>query len=249
MSDAVERLKTHLATIVDLRAAAAVLGWDQETYMPPGGAVGRAEQLGTLNRIAHEMFTSASMGDLLAAAEAELSGLDPDSDEAALIRMTRRDYDRARKLPPDFVAERARARSLSTQVWQQARQDNDFTSFWPYLRQMFDFARRTADYLGYRDHPYDALLDQYEPEMTSAAVAALFSTLRDATVPLVRAIAERGRPVEAGFLTAEYDEGKQRQFGLAVAADFGYDLGCGRLDRSAHPFSSGFGRGDVRITT
>ena len=110
--DAVEALKVHLAPVVDLRHAAAVLGWDQQTHMPPGGGKARAAHLATLSRITHELFTSPRTGELLEAAERVLDRLDPDSDEAALVRMTRRDYDQATKLPAEFVAERRRAASL-----------------------------------------------------------------------------------------------------------------------------------------
>jgi carboxypeptidase Taq len=248
-TEVIERLKAHLAPIIDIRAAAGVLGWDQQTNMPPGGGRARAEQLGTLRRVAHEMFTARRTGDLLEAAEAVADQLDPDSDEAALLRMTRRDLDRAMRLPSEFVAERARAAALSVEVWRQARPANDFAMFRPHLEQMIGFARRTADYLGYEDHPYNALLDQYEPGMTSRQVSLLFARLRQVTVPLVRAIAARGQVVDAAFLTREYDEAKQEAFGRTVVKAFGYDFKRGRLDQAPHPFATGFSRDDVRITT
>jgi carboxypeptidase Taq len=239
----------HLGTIADVKSAGAVLRWDQETYMPPGGAVARAQVLATLSRLAHEQFISSRTRDLLDDAQPLLDRLDPDSDDAALIRVTRRDFDRARKLPTDFVAERARAASRSTHIWQDARHRNDFPAFRPALEEMIEFARRTADYLGYAEHPYDALLDQYEPEMTSREVAVLFGRLRAATVPLVRGIAERGAAVDASVLQQDFPEESQRKFGLKIVQAFGYDTTRGRLDTSAHPFSSGFNRDDVRITT
>ncbi len=246
---AVEALKTHLAPIVDLRHAAAVLSWDQQTHMPAGGGKARADQLATLTRIIHEMFTAARTRELLEAAERVVDRLDPDADESALVRMTRRDYDQATKLPAEFVAERRRAASVSMEVWRKARPANDFASFRPHLQQMVEYARRAADYLGYHEHPYDALLDLYEPLMTSREVADLFARLRENTVPLVRAVAERGRAMDDTILRHEYDEAKQEAFGLMVAQAFGYDLARGRLDRAPHPFATGFGRDDVRITT
>jgi carboxypeptidase Taq len=245
----IQELKAHLAVINDLRAAAAVLRWDEETYMPPGGARARAEHLATLSRIAHERLTSAKTQELLEAATPAVKDMGPDTDEVALIRVTRRDCDRARKLPAYFVAERARAASQSGQVWRKARPANDFTAFKPFLEQMVELARRTSDYLGYAEHPYDALLDLYEPEITSREVATLFTRLREGTVPLVHAIAARGKQVDAGVLSQEYDEEKQRLFGLSIAESFGYDTSRGRLDTSAHPFSTGISRDDVRITT
>ncbi len=246
--DAITALRTHLATIVDLRAAAALLRWDQETYMPARGAAGRAEQLGTLTRLAHDLFVSPTTGTLLEAAERRTEGLDPASDDAGLVRMTRRDYRRLSRLPAEFVAARARAASLSTLIWRQARPRNDFPTFRPALQEMVDFARREADYLGYQDHPYDALLDHYEPGMTSREIDRLFTRLREVIVPMVGAITEPGRR-DDDLLTAEYAPAQQRAFGLKVAEAFGYDLSRGRADESAHPFETSFHPDDVRITT
>lgn len=246
---ALQDLRAHLATIMDIRSAAAVLRWDQETYMPPGGAAARAEVLATLSRSAHEHLVCARTQALLDAGHPQVERLEPDSDDAALIRVTRRDFDRARKLPNDFVAERARAASRSTQVWREGRLRNDFPAFRPALEQMVEYARRTADYLGYAEHPYDALLDEYEPEMRSREVEALFRRLRDGAIPLVRAIAERRSAVDASVLQQEFAEEPLRKFALTIIQAFGYDTTRGRLDTSAHPFSTGFNRDDVRITT
>ncbi|HET6947047.1 MAG TPA: carboxypeptidase M32, partial [bacterium] len=247
--EAVERLKTHLTMIADLRSAAAFLRWDQETLMPVDAASARAGLLATLSRLSHEFFTSAETGRLLEAAERGAGSLDPESDEAALVRMTRRDYDRLTKLPADFVAEKAREASLSIQIWREARKRNDFPAFRPSLLKMVDYARRTADYLGFTEHPYDALLDLYEPDMRASEVDAIFARLREVTVPFVRAIAGRGPVVDDAFVREDYPEEGQRAFGLKVAEAFGYDLRRGRLDVSAHPFATGFNVNDVRITT
>lgn len=247
--DAVTRLKAHLAPIIDLNGAEAVLRWDQQTYMPPGATTGRAEQIATIARITHEKFVSPTTETLLKAAEAAVDRLDPDSDEAALVRITRRDYTKWAKLPTEFVAARSRARSVSVQIWQQARRDNNFAAFQPSLELMVDFARRTADYLGYEQHPYDALLDLYEPELTSREVTQMYARLREVTVPLVQAITAKGPVVDGKFLEQEFEETKQREFGLSVVTAFGYDLTRGRLDVSAHPFETAFHPDDVRITT
>jgi carboxypeptidase Taq len=247
--ESVRLLKDHLAAISDLRSAGAVLRWDQETYMPPSGAAGRAMELATLAGLAHESFISTTTEALLEAAEGVAGTVDPDSDDAALVRVTRRDFDRLTKLPPEFVAERAREASLSTEVWKDARKRNDFAAFRPSLEKMVDFARRTADYLGYSDHIYDALLDLYEPDMKAREVDAVFARLREVTVPFVQAIVTRGRAVDDSILHRDYPEDQQGAFGLAVAQAFGYDLARGRLDVSAHPFASGFNTSDVRITT
>ena len=248
-ADPLRDLRDHLAMIQDLQSAAAVLRWDQETNMPPGGAAARAEVLATLSRLAHERFVSTTTQDLLDAARPWQDRLDPDSDDAALIRVTQRDFERARKLPAEFVAERARAASRSIQIWRDARPRNDFAAFLPALEHMVELARRTADYLGYTAHPYDALLDKYEPAMMSREVEHLFGRLREATVPLVRAIAERASAVDESPARQAYGEEPQRRFGLTIIHAFGFDPARGRLDTSAHPFSTGFNRDDVRITT
>jgi carboxypeptidase Taq len=246
--DAITALRAHLATIVDLRNSAAVLGWDQETYMPMGGAAARAEQLGTLTRLAHDRFVSPTTAQLLDAAEAS-APLDPATDDGAVIRMARRDYVRLSRLPAEFVAARARAASLSTLVWRQARPRNDFAAFRPALQEMMDYARREADYLGYEDHPYDALLDHYEPGMKSRDIDRIFARLREVIVPLVRSCTEHEHPMDDAFRTAEFDPLQQRAFGLKVSEAFGFDLSRGRLDESAHPFTESFDPDDVRITT
>jgi carboxypeptidase Taq len=248
-ADPLRDLRAHLAMIQDLQSATAVLRWDQETNMPPGGAAARAEVLATLSRLAHERFVSTTTQDLLDAARPWEDRLDPDSDDAALIRVTRRDFERARKLPAEFVAERARAASRSVQIWRDARPRNDFAAFLPALKQMVELARRTADYLGYTEHPYDALLDKYEPAMMSREVEQLFGHLREATVPLVRAIAGRASAVDESPARQDYGEEPQRRFALTIIQAFGFDTARGRLDTSAHPFSTGFNRDDVRITT
>jgi carboxypeptidase Taq len=248
-AQALEALKGHLAVIVDIRSSMALLSWDQETQMPPGGGPTRARQLSTLSRIAHERFVATKTQALLDAAEPLLEQLDPGSDETALLRMTRRDLDRARRLPAEFVADRARAASESTEIWRKARPANDFRRFRPHLERMVEFARRTAEYLGYAQHPYDALLDTYEPESTTRDVATLFNRLREVTVPLVEAIADLGDTVNPGILDQEYPQAEQRKFALSIITAFGYDTDRGRLDTSPHPFSTGISRDDVRITT
>src|SRR2546426_1572184 len=166
-SQAIQALKAHLATVADLRATAAVLRWDQETYMPARGAAGRAEQSGTLTRLSHDLFISSWTRDLLVAAEAVLDRLDPDSDEAALVRMTRRDYDRQSRLPAEFVAARARAASLSTQVWREVRPRHDLPPFPPPLAARVGFSRRGAYLIWLLKHPHYAALGHFEAGETS----------------------------------------------------------------------------------
>ncbi|HLY21970.1 MAG TPA: carboxypeptidase M32 [bacterium] len=246
---AVAALRSHLATIADLRAAAAILRWDQETLMPPGGAEGRALQLATLARLAHERLVADESRRLLDAAEAAARGADPASDDAALVRVTRRDLDRAAKLPAEFVAEQRRVSAVATHVWREARRTNDFAVFRPHLEEVFRLARREAEYIGYAGHPYDALVDRYDPGVTARELETLFGRLLEVVVPLVRGIASRAGAVDPAVLDAGFDEAAQRTFALEMVEAFGYDTRRGRLDLSAHPFSTKFHRDDVRITT
>jgi carboxypeptidase Taq len=247
MDQPLQELKTRLATVTDLRSVGGLLGWDQRTYMPQNGAAGRAEQLATIGRLAHEHFTADEIGQLLD----QLAPLadQPENDDGALVRRTRRDYDQARKLPPEFVAEWAKARSLANKAWEEARRTNDMVMFQPYLDTSFDFAKRQAEYLGYEEHPYDALLDQYEPGMTTAQVRTLFAELKAGTVPLLKAIVESDVDVDDSILHQPFDERVQEQFGVEVTKKFGYDWSRGRQDRTAHPFAMGLNVDDVRITT
>lgn len=247
MEQALGELRSRLATVTDLRGAGALLGWDQRTYMPPAGGAGRAEQLATIGRLAHEHFTADEIGHLLD----QLAPLadQPHSDDGALVRRTRRDYDQARKLPAEFVAEWAKARSLANKAWEDARRTNDLAMFQPYLDKSFEFAKRQAEYLGYTEHPYDALLDQFEPGMTTAQVRTLFAELKAGTVPLLKAIVDSGVQVDDSILHQPFDEGKQEQFGVEVTKRFGYDWTRGRQDRTVHPFAMSFHPDDVRITT
>ncbi|MBB6100084.1 carboxypeptidase Taq [Deinobacterium chartae] len=243
-----EELKTILGTVADLNSAVAVLSWDQETYMPEGGAEARAAQLATLTRLSHETFTSARVGELLAFLEAQDLG-DPDGFVASLVRVTRRDYDRATKLPAEFVQEQALAQNAAHHAWIRARAESNFELFRPHLERMFELARRQADLLGYEEHPYDALLDQYEPGARVAEVRRIFADLRDQTLPLVKAIAARGDATDYSVLTRYFNVDRQREFALKVAGALGLQPQFSRLDVSAHPFQTTFDHDDVRITT
>jgi carboxypeptidase Taq len=249
MGTQLERLRILLGEVFDLRAASAVLQWDQQVNMPSGGADNRALQLSTLEGLAHQKFTSDELGRALDGAQTEAASLDPDSDDARLVRKVRRDFDKARKVPSDFVAEFARISALAQEAWTRARPANDFASFRPHLEKVFEMRRQYADFFAPFDHRYDAMLDDFEPGLKAAQVRAVFDELRPRQVALVRAIQERGRPVDDGFLHKEYDVQKQWDFGIEVAKAYGYDFERGRQDKSAHPFTTTFGLGDVRITT
>ncbi len=248
MSDPLSDLRDHLAPIEDLEAAAAVLAWDQETFMPDGGAEARAQQLSTLQSMAHEQFVSDETGDLLDRAADETDDADPLNDAAALVRVTRRDYERARKVPSSLVAELSQATSAAKQAWKQARTEDDFSIFAPHLETLVDLSVEKAEAIGYDDEPYDALLDEFEPGLSTADVASTFETLREHLVPLVDAIAD-APSLDNDLLHRTYPQATQKEFGERILADLGYDFDRGRQDTSAHPFTTSFAPGDVRITT
>jgi carboxypeptidase Taq len=248
MENKLNQLKTILNEVADLGAAGALLGWDQQTYMPSGAAEGRGNQLATLGQIAHIKFTSDEVGRLLDELEPQAGQLDPDSDDARLIKVTRREYDKNTKVPTEWVAEFARVTTMAQQVWQEARAENDFAKFQPYLEKIIELRRQYAEIFAPYDHVYDALLDDFEPGLKTAEVKEIFGKLRPLQVELIKAIADRPQ-VDDSFLHLHYDEQKQWDFGVEVITKFGYDWKRGRQDRSVHPFTTNFGIDDVRITT
>jgi carboxypeptidase Taq len=245
----VEALKNHLAEIIHLGHAAAVLGWDQQVHMPPGGAAARAEQLATLSKLSHEKFVSDETGRLLEEAEAEVEGLDYDSDEAAIVRVTRHHFDLRTRLPTELVTDLARTTSQAHETWAKARAEADFPAFAPTLEKIYDLMRQKAEAYGYKDHMYDALLNEYEPHMKTAEVARLFDGLRTELVPLVAAIFERVDAVDRSVMEQSYDRDRQELFSRLVVERLGYDFSRGRLDPAVHPFTTEFSINDVRITT
>lgn len=245
----VEALKKRLADVVRLNQTAAVLGWDQQTYMPPGGAEARAEQLATISRIAHELFVADETGRMIEDAAADVNGADNDSDAAAMVRIARHDYDLETKIPTALVEEIARTTTLAHEVWARARAENNFASFAPMLEKVYDLMRQVAESLGYQDRIYDALLDRFEPGMKTGDVEVLFDGLRQDLVPLVAAIFERLDAVDSSMLHLKYDIGKQTDFGLKVIKQLGFDMTRGRQDIAVHPFTTTFAINDVRLTT
>ncbi|MGD9852549.1 MAG: carboxypeptidase M32 [Nitrospirales bacterium] len=251
-----DRLTAKLRSIHHLRDAAAVLSWDQETYMPPASGAIRAEQLATLQTLAHDQFVSSEVESLLASLVNTSTGAilpeqaaSLDAASQALLRETWRDYSRAKKLPSAFVNELERESSLAQQVWATARKTNDFQFFLPNLQRMVVLKRREADYLGYTDSPYNALLDTYEPGSTVAQLRPLFQTLRTELVRLLDLIRQSPVQPQKALMTQSYDTAKQMEFGRLVLKHMGYDFQRGRLDLSAHPFTTSFHPTDVRVTT
>jgi carboxypeptidase Taq len=241
-------LKRRLLDISDLAAAEALLGWDQSTYMPRGGAPARARQGATLSRLAHEKSVDPALGKLLDALAPYAAGLPYDSDEASLIRIARRDFEKAIKLPSAYVARASAFASTSYDAWTRARPANDFPAMLPFLEQAVDLSREYAGYFAPYKHVADPLIDAADQGMTAASVRSLFAGLRKELVALVRAIS--GRPVPGdGCLRGTFSEPAQLDFSLSVVKQFGYDTGRGRLDKTHHPFCTKFSSGDVRITT
>ncbi len=247
MTEAFDELRARLAEVSDLGRAARVLGWDQQTMMPPGGAAARAEQLATLGRIAHERFTAPEVGRLLEQLRSHEEALAPDSNEACLIRVTRRDYDKAVRVPAELRAEMLRAASLGHQAWVEARAASDFPGFLPHLRHNVELAQRYVECFDPGGEPYDVLLDDYEEGATTAEVRAVFDQLKEGLLPLVAAAGERGG--DPGPLRGPFPaDGQSRVIGT-VLARLGFDPGSWRLDVAAHPFATTFAVSDIRLTT
>jgi carboxypeptidase Taq len=245
----VQELRWRLAELEDLRNTAQLLGWDQQTMMPPRGAPARAESLATLERISHDMFVSAETGRLLDAAAAELNGASPDSDDACLVRVTRRRWEKARRVPSELAADLARFASIGQEAWVQARRQSDFRAFAPYLSRNLELARRYVDCFEGFDCPYDPLLDDYEPGLKTAEVAALFSELKHELVPLIATLRQHQDDVDDSWLHGTFAVDKQRALVDEVVALMGFTRESWRIDDAVHPFAAGFGSGDVRITT
>ncbi|MDX1740680.1 MAG: carboxypeptidase M32 [Rhodothermales bacterium] len=244
--ESLAELKDILARVRDLESAAAVLEWDQETFMPPQAVESRAHQIGTVRQLAHEMFVGDRVGELLdvMADEASLG----DDQAAALVRVTRRDYARATCLPPTLVSRLARASAMAKEAWKEARETDRFETFAPHLAEIVELNIEKAESLGYTGSIYDPLLDEFEPEMTMSEISDLFSDLRSQLVPVVDAISN-APDIEDNILRRHFSRHAQWDFGIAVIRDFGYDFGRGRQDVSAHPFTTTFSIDDVRLTT
>jgi carboxypeptidase Taq len=241
-------LKARLREVSDLRGAAAVLDWDQATYMPHGGAEARGRQTAVLSRLAHERWTSAEVGKLIDALTPFGESLPHDDDTASLIRVARREYDKEVRVPPDFVARANEHGAASYAAWTRARPANDFAAMVPYLEKTLALSREYCAFFAPHRHIADPLIDNADEGMTTAAIKRLFDELRRELVPLVRTITGQP-PADDSCLRQRFPSEAQFDFGLAVAKQMGYDTGRGRLDLTHHPFCTKFSAGDVRITT
>jgi carboxypeptidase Taq len=242
-------LRERMAELSDLHAIGGLLFWDQQTVMPPGGASARAEQNATLVRVVHARETDPALGSLLDALEPWAADEDPDSDDVRLVRWVRRDFEKSVRVPADLAAEMTRAKTLGQQAWQEARAENDFTRFRDALARHVELRHRYVECFDGYEHPYDVLLDDFEPELTTAELRPLLAELRDALVPLVAAAGDRDQPRNDGAFNGAYPAETQRTALLDVLETIGYDPSSWRLDSTVHPFASGISLGDVRVTT
>ena len=248
MSEKLNRLKELLGEVSDINHAAELLGWDQQVNIPPKGHEARGQQLATLGKLAHERATTDEIGKLIDDLKTEFAGADPASDEAALIHVASRDYDKATRVPSEFIAEQAVVSSKAFEAWGEARAKSDFSIFRPHLEKVVELTKKYVSFFPPADHPYDTLLDDYEPGMKTAEVKAIFDGLRPRQVELIKAISSANQ-VEDGFLYGDYEEKKMLDFGVDVVTKYGYDWSRGRQDKALHPFETSFSVNDVRITT
>jgi carboxypeptidase Taq len=242
----VSDLRQRLAEIYDLGAAGSLLGWDEATYMPKGGAPARGRQSALLRRLAHERMVDPALGRLIDRLEPQAGALA--AADASLLRVVRRDHDKAVKVPAAYVARATAHGSASYNAWIRARPEDDFATMIPILDRTLDLSREYASFFGRHHHIADPMIDDADEGMTTTTVQRLFAELRRALVPMVHAICDQPVPDDA-FLHRSFDQAKQLAFGLSVATQMGYDLARGRLDKTHHPFCTKFAVGDVRITT
>jgi len=242
------RLLTLIGEVSDLKHAADLIEWDERVYMPSNAANVHAEMSATLRRIAHEKFISREVGDAIAAAGEQVAGDADDSDAKRMVAVTAREYEKALRVPADFVAEHAAVVSAAQHAWAHARAESSFPLFQPHLEKVIELKRRYVTFFPPAEHPYDPLLDEYEPGMKTSDVKRLFAQLRPRQVALIRRLADRPAPAN-GFLSAKYAEADLWPFAVEVITAFGFDWTRGRQDKSVHPFAMGIGSDDVRITT
>jgi carboxypeptidase Taq len=248
MADTLERLKERLGEVSDLGKVTRLLSWDQQTKMPPAGTGHRADQMATVQRLAHELFTDPEVGRMLDELRPLQESLDPDSDDATLISLVRRDFEKAVNVPASLRAAMTRAAAEARPVWVKAKAESDFASFLPSLERIVELKLEYVDCVadGAAER-YDVLLDDYEPQTTTAEVRTLFEELKP---PLVELIAElRERDVDDSFLHGDFPPDRQRALSHEVLELFGHRPDSWRIDPTEHPFASGAGRDDIRITT
>jgi carboxypeptidase Taq len=249
MRPELEQLRAQVAEISDLGRARALLAWDERTQMPSRGAPARAEQVATLTRLRHERLASDGLGRLLDALEPWAGELPYDSDDASLVRVTRREWGKARQVPAELRAEISRVTSLGEHAWVNAKAESDFGAFLPHLERIVELTHRYVECFEPLDHPYDALLDDFEPGMKTAEVRPLLDRLRDGLRPLVAGIAEHADAVDDACLHGDFPVQTQLALAREVVAMLPLERGAWRLDGTVHPFATGIAIQDIRLTT
>jgi carboxypeptidase Taq len=240
-------LKSRLAEIHDLRRAQEILFWDQTVMMPPGGGAVRGAQVTTLDRIAHQKFISDEIGTLLEALADYEQELDYDSDDASLIRTTRRDWEKAHRVPAELAAEMTGAAADAHDVWAKARAENDYALFLPHLERAVELKRRYVECFEGYDEPYDVLLDDYEPGMKTTEVRQVFDDLKAELVPLIADIGSVDG--DDAFMDGPWPIDAQSEYSIKIIKRFGFDESFARLDLTVHPFAASSGTQDIRLTT
>ena len=246
---AYEQFAERMGQINDLCCVLNLLGWDARTQMPEAGVGTRGSQVSTVARLAQEMFTDEKTLALIEAAENELDQQPEDVYRCRAVQQARQAYETASRIPIELVSEISSLKTIAEATWAEARANDDFLAFAPYLERMVALQRQMAEAIGYQEHPYDALVARYEPGMTAARLKSLFAELKEGLAP-IRDRALAAPEPRYDFLTGrDYPEDSQRDFALEIVQKFGYDLKRGRLDKTVHPFEVSFTRQDVRITT
>ena len=247
-AEALTQLKRELGELKDLGRIAALLAWDQQVMMPPAGAAARADQLSTLGRLMHERSTSVELGKLLDAAEPLAAELDPDSDDARLVKVARYEFEKEVKVPQDLRAELTRAASESYVAWVEARKNSDYAGFQPYLEKTLELKRRYVECMAPETEPYDALIDEFEQGMTAADIRPIFARLKEVLIPLVRAVGSSDS-VDAAPLRRRLPVAGLQQIERRVLARLGFDPDSFRLDPTVHPFETAIAISDISLTT
>jgi carboxypeptidase Taq len=247
MTKQLEQFKKMITELTDLGRANAIVGWDQQVYMPHGGAEDRGHILATLAGLLHEKFTSDEMGKLLEDLVPLAKQMDPDSDDACLILRTAHDFEKQTKVPTEKVAEMAQVNTMAEVAWEHAREEDNFKLFQTELEKVVELRKEYAGYFQPYEHIYDPLLDDFEPGLKTAEVKEIFGKIRPQQVELLKAIAQKPE-INESFLHVAYPEQDIWDFGVDIVTRFGYDWKRGRQDKSVHPFTTSFGIDDVRIT-
>ncbi|MDJ0751971.1 MAG: carboxypeptidase M32 [Ardenticatenaceae bacterium] len=244
-----QALLEKINEIHDLEKSLWILSWDREVNMPSQGSAVRTQQMTTLRKLHHQLYTADKTGELIENAESELNGASYDSTEASLVRYLKRDYAETKQIPEDYVRRVSEVNGKALPAWKEAREQSDFSIFAPHLAAVIELSREEVEYREYEDEKYDALLKQYERGMTTADVRAVFDAVKEAVLPLIQAISEKNHLVDDSALHQPFDVNKQKETAPYFARAVGYDFDKGHLGTAAHPFAASFSRNDARITT